>query len=140
LPPDTFAASFSPNKILKMMYSIKKIIFGSLVCFLGLMNPLSATYSNTGVDTLNTVTCPTPTVDLTSQGSNSLTFSIAAASGTSVRYWLVRKEGGGRSETTTNSGTLVISGLTAGTYTVYFEGVCGSEVSEYVIIDDLIII
>ena len=122
------------------MYSIKKFIFGSLVCLLGLMYPLSATYSNTGIDTSNTLTCPRPTVGLIGQDSDSFTFSVAAASGTSVRYWVVKNGGGSSAVMTVSGSTVTIPNLTPGTYTVYFEGVCDSEVSEYVIIDGLIIL
>lgn len=120
------------------MYSIKKFIFGSLVCLLGLMYPLSATYSNTGVDTLSTVTCPKPTVSLVGQGSDSFTFSVAAASGTSVEYWVVKNGGGSGPVKIVSGSSVTISGLTAGTYTVYFEGVCEGSRSDIIIFDDLI--
>jgi hypothetical protein len=121
------------------MYSIKKFIFGSLVCLLGLMYPLSATYSNMGVDTTNTLTCPKPTVGLIGQDSDSFTFSVAAAGGTSVQYWIVKNGGGSSAVMTVSGSTVTISGLTAGTYTIYFEGVCEGSRSGIIIFDDLII-
>jgi hypothetical protein len=121
-----------------MMNSIKKFIFGSLVCLLGLMYPLSATYSNTGVDTSSIVTCPQPTVSLAGQGSDSFSFSVAAASGTTVQYWVVKNGGGSGAVKTVSGSSVTISGLTAGTYTVYFEGVCDGSRSDIIIFDDLI--
>ena len=102
------------------------------------MYPLSATYSNTGVDTSNTLTCPRPTVGLIGQDSDSFTFSVVAASGTSVEYWVVKNGGGSGPVKTVSGSSVTISGLTAGTYAVYFEGVCEGSRSDIIIFDDLI--
>ena len=102
------------------------------------MYPLSATYSNTGVDTSNPLTCPRPTVGLIGQDSDSFTFSVAAASGTSVQYWVVKNGGGSGPVMAVSGSTVTIPNLTPGTYTVYFEGVCEGSRSDIIIFDDLI--
>ena len=103
------------------------------------MYPLSATYSNTGVDTSNNLTCPKPTVGLIGQDSDSFTFSVAAASGSSVQYWVVKNGGGSGPVMTVSGNSVTIPNLTPGTYTVYFEGVCEGSRSDIIIFDDLII-
>lgn len=88
------------------------------------------------------VTCIAPTVSKTGQTAGSVSFSWDAVSGaTEYVVWYVRKEDNYSSAVMHTSNTSInVSGLSTGTYIFYFATVCGGGTSDYVIIDDIIMI
>lgn len=87
-------------------------------------------------------TCPTPTVSVTAQGSNDVSFSWNAVSGAvGYRVWYTRREDNFTSSVANTGNTSIsFSSLPAGTYDFYFATVCGSGVSGYVVVDDLVML
>lgn len=86
-------------------------------------------------------TCPGPQVLVTSQSTGSASFSwnaVSESSGYVVFY--IRQDNNYTSEQIYTSNTsITYSGLPSGTYSFYFAAVCGSELSEIIIIDDLVL-
>ncbi|MBI1227819.1 MAG: hypothetical protein GC192_21470 [Bacteroidetes bacterium] len=84
--------------------------------------------------------CTAPTVTITAQASNSVSFSWGAVSGaTAYRVWYVRaNDNYTSSETTLGSTSISFSSLPQGIYNFYFVTDCGEESSAIIITDDLI--
>jgi len=124
-----------------MQNNIKKFVFGLCLCCLGAVVPASLSWGTTVVPPAATLSCGRPSVSQIGQGSNYFSFGIETSEGSNAcQYWYVRKDNNSDSSTmTTTASNVTVSGLAPGTYTFYFQGVCGNEVSEYIILDDLII-
>ena len=106
----------------------------ALLLFLPLTFGVSATLQKEGM------TYPPPEPSIVGQSSGSVSFEWAPVSGaTGYKVYYFRQEAmfTGPEQSTDNKPEF--SGLPAGTYTFYFKSVFGSESSEYVIIDDLVI-
>ncbi len=87
-------------------------------------------------------TCNAPSnVTVTSQTSSSVSLAWSPAFGAAAyEVWYVRTGDGYTSSTTTVSGTSIsYTGLATGTYRFYFRTNCGNEVSEVIVLEDLII-
>jgi len=84
--------------------------------------------------------CPSPNVTITSQATNAITFSWGAVSGAiGYQAWYVRSGDNFTSQQMTINGTSVsFSNLPNGKYEFYFATDCGGEVSQIIIMDDLI--
>lgn len=80
------------------------------------------------------VTCLPPSVSVTAQGSNYVTFGLETPAPV-CEYYYVRKSNNSQSgNMTTSNGTITVGGLSSGSYDFYFRSVCeGNEVSEFVI-------
>lgn len=85
--------------------------------------------------------CPTPNVSKTGQGSGSISFAWGPVSGAaSYNMWYVRKDDNTSSSVfNTTANSIAYTGLNAGNYRFYFYTVCEDGSSEYVIIDETII-
>lgn len=90
----------------------------------------------------NPATCQPPDdVTVTSITSNSVSFSWSPVSGASyyLVYYVRLSDQATISPVRTNSPSITVSGLSSGYYRFFFATVCESGVSEYVIVDDLLI-
>jgi len=108
------------------------LLFTALLYF----TPLAQSVSSPGA-----LACPGPEVSIANQSASSITFSWAPVSGASqYKTWYRRH---GASETSQQLGTsntqFTYSGLPSGTYDFYFVTVCGSEMSGFIIIEDLVL-
>jgi hypothetical protein len=90
----------------------------------------------------NDCDCAAPTVTKSGQSSGAVSFSWGAVAGASgYKAWYVRKENNFTSQVVTTGGTAVgFTNLSPGTYQFYFSTVCGGEVSQIIITDDLIML
>lgn len=86
-------------------------------------------------------TCPGPQVSVTSQSTGSVSFSWNAESGASeyVVFYIRQDDNHTSQQIYTGNTSITYSGLPSGTYNFYFARICGSELSEIIIIDDLVI-
>lgn len=86
-------------------------------------------------------TCPGPHVYVTSQSSGSVSFSWNTVSGGSeyVVFYIRQPNSYTSQQTYTYNTSITYSGLPSGTYSFYFAAVCGGELSEIIIIDDLVL-
>ena len=86
-------------------------------------------------------TCPEPHVFTTSQSTGSVSFAWNAVSENSgyVVFYIRQSDNYTSPQTYTNNTSITYSGLPSGTYNFYFAAVCGSELSEFIIIDDLVL-
>lgn len=86
-------------------------------------------------------TCPGLQVSMTSQSSGSASFSWNAVSGSSeyVVYCIKQGDNYPSRETHTRNTSVTFSGLSSGTYNFYFATVCGTELSDIIIIEDLVL-
>lgn len=83
---------------------------------------------------------PPPQPSIVSLSSGSVSFEWAPVSGaTGYKVYYIRQESMLTSQEQSTDNKPDFSGLPAGTYTFYFKSVFGSESSEYVVIDDLVI-
>ena len=83
---------------------------------------------------------PPPEPSIISQSSGSVTFGWAPVSGaTGYKVYYLRKEASFTSQEQNTNTEPNFSGLPAGTYKFFFKSVFGNESSEYIIIDDLVI-
>jgi hypothetical protein len=87
------------------------------------------------------ITCPTPNVSKTGQGSGSISFGWGPVSGaSSYNVWYVRKDNNTSSSVfNTTANSITFSGLDAGNYRFYFSTVCEDGSSEYIIIEEEVI-
>lgn len=85
-------------------------------------------------------TCPSPNVSVTQQ-SGGFSFSWDAVGGASgYKVWYRRHEDNYTSSpVSTGSTSISFTTLPAGTYDFYFQTVCGTDSSPYIVVDDLII-
>lgn len=88
-----------------------------------------------------TLTCPGPNVWQSGQGSKSVSFAWLAVSGADgYRVYYYNKTTNEYSPTyNIGSTNFTASNLTDGTYAFYFATVCGEEVSEFVIQDNVVV-
>lgn len=86
------------------------------------------------------ITCSIPSASIASRTSSSISFSWYAVTGaSSYKIYYQRSEGGYVSqEFTTGNTSIAFSDLPPGTYTFYIAAVCGSETSDFIVFDDLI--
>ena len=86
-------------------------------------------------------TCPGPHVSVTSQSTGSVSFTWNAVSGDSeyIVFYIRQSDNYTSSQIYTHNTSITYSGLPSGTYRFYFATVCGSEISEIIIIDDLVL-
>ncbi|MBC7776493.1 MAG: hypothetical protein H7246_13750 [Phycisphaerae bacterium] len=86
-------------------------------------------------------TCPGPQVSVTSQSTGAASFSWNAVSGASEYVvFYVRQGDNYTSPLTYTQGTsIAYSGLSSGRYNFCFATVCGNELSQIIIIEDLVI-
>ena len=84
---------------------------------------------------------PPPTVSVSGRGPNAIAFTWGAVSGAvSYEVWYVKVSTGNTSAVFNTSNTnFSFSGLPAGEYEFYFTSVFEEKTSDYVIVDDLII-
>ena len=128
--------------------AVKNIIekawqYGFKLCFLfALMLPVSAGVTAAPTTPEVCVTCQPPTVSKTGQGPKSVSFAWNAVSGaTGYRVWYVNKSTDyGSAVLSTGNTSISFSNLESGTYDFYFQTACGDENSEYVVIEDVVII
>lgn len=87
------------------------------------------------------LTYQAPSVTKTWQSNGSVSFAWGAVSeATGYEYWYVRRQNQYTSPVMSTGNTdITVSGLSSGTYKFYFRSVFEDGVSDYVIIDDLII-
>lgn len=87
------------------------------------------------------VNCPGPQVSVSSQSSGAVSFSWNPVSGASeyVVFYVRQSDQYTSPQTQTQSTHISYTGLASGHYHFYFATVCGSELSEIIIIEDLII-
>jgi len=87
------------------------------------------------------LTCPGLQVSVTSQSASSASFSWNPVSGASKYVVFYHREGDNytSSEIYTTSTAISFSGLSSGTYDFHFATVCGSEISSFIIIEDLVL-
>jgi len=85
--------------------------------------------------------CPGPQVSVTSQSTGAASFSWGSVDGaTQYMVYYVRQSDNHTSQPIqTTSTSIVFSGLTSGYYNFCFATVCGSELSGWIIIEDLVI-
>ena len=86
-------------------------------------------------------TCPGPHVSVTSQSTGSVSFSWNAVSEGSgyVVFYIRQPDSYTSQQTYTYNTSITYSGLPSGTYSFYFATVCGGELSEIIIVDDLVL-
>jgi hypothetical protein len=119
-----------------MMQKIKTAVLAVMVCFTAVLQPLHHTFGR-AAQSIDMLSCSTPTVSVSGQGADSFSFTVQSGSG-AAQYKYVNKSTGTTSGTISISdGTTVVGSLPAATYTFYFRSVCGGEVSEWIVIDDL---
>ncbi len=105
-----------------------------LLLFLPLTFGVSATLQKEGR------AYPPPQPSIVSLSSGSVSFEWAPVSGaTGYKVYYIRQESMLTSQEQSTDNKPDFSGLPAGTYTFYFKSVFGTESSEYVVIDDLVI-
>ena len=87
------------------------------------------------------LTCPGPSVWQSGQGNKSVSFAWLAVSGADgYRVYFYNKTTNEYSPTyNVGSANFTASNLETGTYTFYFATVCGEEVSEFVIVDYVVV-
>ena len=126
----------------KMKNEIKKSWQGSFKLFYSLLLLVMLHVAASATPPVTLLTCPGPTVSKTGQSSGYVAYSwntVSGATAYEVRY--VRKEDNYTSSViSTGNTSITFSGLAPGTYAFFFVTVCGGELSETVIIDDLIIL
>lgn len=108
-----------------------KILFALLIPILsGATNPASFE-----------VYCPAPQVSVTglSTGSASFSWNVVNEASEYVVFYVRQADQYTSQQTYTPNTSITFSGLPTGVYDFYFATVCGSEVSSYIIIEDLII-
>lgn len=117
-------------------------LFVKLSFLLLLLVPAAAGISSNVTPVTTELACPTPNVSKTGQGSGSVSFSWGPVSGAaSYNVWYVRKDNNTNSSVfNTTAAAITFSGLDAGNYRFYFCTVCADGSSEYVVIDDVVII
>jgi hypothetical protein len=86
------------------------------------------------------MTCPTPVVNITHQTSSSISFSWNSVTGASYYkvYYQRKEDNYTSSEFSTGDTSMDFSSLPSGTYSFFFTTDCGSEISQFVVFDDLI--
>lgn len=87
------------------------------------------------------VACSGPQVSVSSQSSGAVSFSWSAVSGATeyVVFYVRQSDQYTSPQTQTQSTSISYSGLASGHYHFYFATVCGGDLSEIIIIEDLII-
>lgn len=88
------------------------------------------------------VTCPAPNVSITDKTASSVSFAWDAVSGASVYkvYYYRSEDNYTSSEFTTGSASISFSNLPAGTYDFYFATNCGGVTSEYIVVEDILMV
>ena len=116
--------------------------YGFKLCFLfALMIPVTAGVSATPTVPEICLTCQVPSVSKTGQTSKSVSFDWNAVSGaTTYVVWCTNKTTNNSWAVNTGNTSIDFPGLAPGTYKFEFGTVCGEESSEFVVIDDLIMI
>lgn len=87
-------------------------------------------------------TCSAPSPFQSGQGSGTLSFAwapVGDATGYQIQY-LNKSTNTLSNPVATGDAHVTVSGLAAGAYRFYFATVCGDQLSEFVIVDDLIIL
>ena len=86
------------------------------------------------------INCPEPGVSVTGRTSDSITFSWSAVEGASAYkvYYVNKSNNQGSALTTTGGTSITFSNLASATYTFYFATTCGTNSSEWIIIDDIV--
>ncbi len=85
--------------------------------------------------------CPEPQVNVTSQSGGSASFAWNAVNGAPEYVVFCIKQGDNypSREVYTYNISITLSGLPSGTYDFYFATVCGTEFSEFIIVEDLVL-
>jgi len=114
----------------------KRWQFSTIV--LVLLIPILSGFTNPALVKL---TCPGPQVSVTGHSTGSASFSWNAVSGASeyVVFYIRQSDHYTSAQIHTHNTSISYSGLPAGTYNFYFATVCGSELSEIIIIEDLVV-
>jgi hypothetical protein len=106
-----------------------------LLLFLPLTVGVSATRANEGRN------YPPPAPSIVSQSAGFISFGWTPVSGaTGYKVYYVRKETSLCSQEQNTGSEPFFSGLPAGTYKFFFKSVFGSESSDYIVIDDVLIL
>lgn len=88
------------------------------------------------------LTCTPPSPTRTGQVPGANTYSWSAVSGATqyAAYWVRKSDGATGQITYTTATSVTFSGLPAGDYAFCFATVCSGSVSDFVIIEDVIIV
>jgi hypothetical protein len=118
-------------------------IMFKIIVFILFFAPMSLDLSALPTTTANDCACPTVSnVQKTGSTSHSLSYAwTGSGQANQYKIWYVRKSDGYTSAdfyTSTNSYTF--SNLQAGQYTFYFVAICGTESSDFIGVEDILVL